>query len=119
VDWLAERREPSKANQEKIAKAYGFMAGRWPAEIERRKVEITGEVRIGRDVRTRGQRGHAPLIVDGSQGDWSRMQEAWEDGEPDEDDFEEWFIEDVLEADLGESSEPWEFTGADYTVVIA
>jgi hypothetical protein len=118
VDWLAERREPSKANQNLIAAAYRMMAGSWPKHIERQEVEIRGEVSIGDDVRNRGARGTSGLVIDGSAGDWRRMRDAWEAGETDPDDFEDWFIEDVLEADLGESSEPWEFTGNDYEVLI-
>lgn len=118
VDWLAERRDPSAANQSKIARAYQIMAGRWPEEIERQGVEITGLVRIGGDERERGVPPHAPLRIDGSAGDWGRMRRAWNEADVSADSFEEWFIEDVLEADLGDSSEPWEFPGSAYTVVI-
>lgn len=118
VDWLAERREPSKANQSLIAKAYQMMAGYWPEHIERQDVEIRGEVSIGNDTRDRGSNNTAGLVIDGSQGDWRRMRDAWEAGDPDPDDFEDWFVEDVLEADLGEFSDPPEFGGSNYTVVI-
>jgi hypothetical protein len=123
VDWLAERRDPSPANQRLIAKAYALMAGRWPAEVEQRVLEIRGRVRIGDDDRDRGGtstkgRGTAGLLVDGGAGDWSQLRDAWESGDVDPEDVEEWFIEDILEADLGESSEAWEFPGGSYTVVI-
>lgn len=119
VDWLAERREPSKANQALIDKAYGFMRGRWPDAVERRRVDIHGVVKIGDDERERGNgTGRAPLTVDGNVGDWRRLRDAWNANEVSPEDFEEWFIEDVLEADLGESSEPWEFPGSSYTVQI-
>lgn len=118
VDWLAERREPNAANQLRIAAAYRTMAGYWPQHIERQDVDIHGEVTIGSDVRTRGSADSAPLTIDGSAGDWRRLREGWEAGDPEPGDFEEWFIEDVLEADLGEWSEPPEFTGSNYTVVI-
>jgi transcriptional regulator with XRE-family HTH domain len=114
LDWLAERREPSKANQERIAKAYGIMAGRWPDDVEGREFSIRGEVKTGDDERTR------TLTIDSSAPgvDWRRMRDAWEDGEPDPDDFEDWFIEDVIEMDIGEGSDGWEFPGGSYTVVI-
>lgn len=118
VDWLAERREPNAENKGKIHKAYRMMAGRWPTEIERRTVSISGKVRIGDDERERGSKGNAALHIDGSAGNWAQMKTAWNAGDVDEEEFEEWFIEDVLEADLGDSSEPWEFPGSSYTVVI-
>ena len=120
MDWLAERSEPTAENQRRIAAAYGIMRGEWPAQIERGQFAIRGEVKIGEDRRDRGSSGTAELAIDGREGDWSRMRRAWEDG--DTDDEEEWesmFIEDVIEADLGESSEPWEFPGTSYTVTIS
>lgn len=110
--------EPSQANQRKIAEAYAIMAGRWPQEVEHQDVSVTGTVQMGPDVRDRGSKGHSPLLVDGRAGSWQRLRDAWESGDVDADDFEEWWIEDVLEADLGEGSEPWEFPGSSYTVVI-
>ncbi len=121
VDWLAERREPSPANQLLIDKAYRLMAGRWPEEIERKRFDIIGEVAIGGDVRERGRDGHAPLTIDGSaasSSDWAPMRRAWEDGDVRDDYFEDGFL-DIIEADLGEFSEPPEFTGNDYEVVIS
>jgi hypothetical protein len=120
VDWLAERREPSRANQDLIAKAYQLMAGRWPVEIEQKKFRIYGEVSIADDARDRGAKGTAPLEIDGSQAmsnDWAEMREAWESGEVDPDDFEDDFM-DIIEADLGEFSDPPQFTGNSYQVVI-
>lgn len=120
VDWLAERREPSKQNQGLIDKAYRMMAGRWPEEIERKKFWITGEVTIGSDTRVRGADGHNALEIDGSaagSNDWQPMRDAWLNGEVDPDQFEEDFI-GIIEADLGEFSDPPEFSGNSYTVVI-
>lgn len=116
--WLSDPDYPiRRSDREKIARAYGIMAGRWPGDP--RKVDISGQVKIGPDVRTRGEKGRAPLRVDGSDGSWSRIREAWESGEElDPGDVEDWFIEDVLEADLGESSQPYEFPGGGYTVTI-
>ncbi|MFJ3812592.1 hypothetical protein ACIPWE_40315 [Streptomyces sp. NPDC090073] len=117
--WLAEDVEPNADNQRRIGQAYRIMAGYWPEQVERQSVDIIGEVSIGDDVRHRGGKNTAALTIDGSAGDWRRMREAWEDGDdPDPGDYEEWFVEDILEADLGEWSVPPEFTGSDYTVII-
>lgn len=118
TDWLAERVEPSKANQARIAKAYAAMAGRWPKEVERARFEISGTVKSGSDSRDRGTSDAAAFLIEGSEGNWDRMREAWEEGEVDPDEFEEWFIEDVIDEDLGEPSEQWEFPGGSYDVVI-
>lgn len=118
-NWLSEKVEPNPANQRKIAHAYAIMAGRWPAEVERQSVDIHGEVTIADDSRERGGgSGNAALTIDGREGDWSRMKAQWNKGTPSADDFEEFFVVDVLEADLGEFSDPPEFTGSSYTVVI-
>ena len=121
-DWLTERREPSKQNRSLIDKAYRLMAGHWPEEIENKKFRISGEVSLGDDTRDRGNGVHAPLEIDGSEaglGGWDRMRRAWNAGDVDEEDFEDWFVEDVLEADLGEMSQAPEFPGGSYSVVIA
>lgn len=120
MDWLAERREPTAENRRKIAEAYEVMAGRWPTSVERAQIEIAGTVKMGADERERGTGNTAALVVDGSVGDWSRIREAWESGEElNDDDIEEWFGEDVIEEDLGEGSEPWEFPGGSYTVSLS
>jgi hypothetical protein len=119
MDWLTERREPSKANQARIAEAYRIMGGRWPAEVERSDFLIKGVTKCGNERdRDRGSGNEAPLLIDGREGRWDRMREQWEDGEPDPDDFEDWFIEDVIDEDLGEPSEQWEMPGGAYTVTI-
>lgn len=117
-DWLAERRQPSKANQGLIAKAYAIMAGRWPAEVEGRQFAISGDVQTGGDTRTRGGANASPLVIDSTPAHWTRMRDAWNAGDVDEQDFEDWFIEDVIEEDIGEGSDGWDFPGGSYTVVI-
>lgn len=115
--WLAEQVSPSPANQRKIAEAYALMAGRWPGNPA--EVRITGRVKMGDDDRFRGSDRTAPLIIDGTAGDWRRIREAWEAGDLENlEDLEDHFSEDIVEADLGEGSEPWEFPGSDYTVTI-
>lgn len=117
--WLAEQQAPSPANQRLIARAYERMAGRWPAsQVEGKEVRISGRVVIGRDDRERGTRGSAPLLVDSSAGSWDSIRDMWQDGDADPDDVEDAFVADILEADLGETTEPWEFPGTNYTVVI-
>jgi hypothetical protein len=118
MDWLTERREPSAENQRKINAAYRLMAGQWPAQIQGKEFRITGLVKIGPDVRDRGN-GMAAFLIDSGPADWSRMKRAWESGtELDEDEWEEWFVLDVIEPDLGEMTDPPEFPGTSYTVVI-
>lgn len=112
VDWLAERREPSRANQALIAKAYALMAGRWPAEVQGREVSIRGVIKTGNDERTR------TLNLDSSSANWDRIKADWESGDVDPDNFEEYLIEDVIEEDIGEGSDGWEFPGGSYTVTI-
>ncbi|MFV6033173.1 hypothetical protein [Streptomyces sp. NPDC056264] len=117
--WLSQEVEPNPANRAKIAEAYQRMAGRWPAAaVEGKDVRIRGDVQMGEDRRNRGGGDSAPLLVDSSGGNWSRMRDAWNRGEVDADEFEEYFILDVLEADLGEGSEEWEFPGGTYSVTI-
>ena len=118
MGWLSESQEPSKANRTAIARAYDRMAGGWDPANERRDYRITGTVKIGRDVRERGARGRAPLLVDGRQGDWESIREAWNAGELDSDQAEDLFVSDVIDNDpaLSSSSDPFEFPGGSYTI---
>ena len=95
------------------------MAGRWPDGIERQDINLHGQVRTGNDSRERGGSSpSAPFLIDGRAGDWRRIKEAWNAGDVNADDVEDLFIEDVIEADIGEGSDEWEFPGGSYTVVI-
>lgn len=114
--WLSQDQEPNAANRSKIAAAYERMAGRWPEHIERREFSIRGVVQMGRDVRDRGGRDGGPLVIDGGAGQWDRMKRAWLSGDVDPEEFEDWFVEDVMEMDIGEGSEEWEFPGGAYTI---
>jgi hypothetical protein len=117
--WLSEQQTPSPANRSLIERAYRAMAGRWPgAAIEGKDIRITGRVGIGSDVRARGTAGAAPFLIDGSAGSWDAIRDEWQSGEPDAEQVEDDFIEDVLEADLGEATEEWSFPGGGYTVTI-
>lgn len=115
--WLAETQAPSPANRELIERAYRAMAGTFPREaLQGHRFEIRGRVTMGRDSRVRGDQGHAPLRIEGSSGDWSRIEEAWEDGDLDAELFEELFIEDVIYEDIGAGAEYMEFGGGGYSV---
>lgn len=116
--WLAEKVVPTPANRLKIAEAYALMAGHWPPGVEGQDIRITGKVGIGGDVRERGTAGKAAFLVDGSVGSWQRIKDEWRTGDPDPEDIEGYFIEDLLEADLGEATEEWSLPGTSYTVVI-
>jgi hypothetical protein len=117
--WLAQSVEPNAANRAKIQAAYDVMRGRWPEGHERQDIEITGTIKIADDERDRGDGTNAAFLVDGRQGNWDRMRRAWESGEElDDDEWEEWFVEDVMEADLGEFSTAPEFPGGSYTVTL-
>ena len=126
LTWLAwageEDPAPSKANQEKIAKAYALLRGRqWPREVERMSFAITGQVTMGSDTRVRGRDGNAALLIDGSQAsanDWEPMRSAWDSGSVSASQFEEDF-KVIVEADIGESSEPIQFDGNDYVVEVS
>lgn len=126
VDWLAERREPSPANRQKINAAYQLLAGGiWNPAVERHLYEITGWVSTGRgqdqDLRYRGATSgpdqSAPLRIDGREGRWYRIRQAYESGELTDEKAEEWFISDVIVEDIGEGSPGgWEFPGSSYSV---
>jgi hypothetical protein len=123
---LAERREPSPANQAAINRAYQLLAGGiWDPAHESRLYEIKGWVQTGhganQDLRYRGipsgEDQSAPFRIDGSEGRWTRIREGYESGEIDEDRAEEWFVADVVDEDIGDgSSGGWEFPGASYSV---
>lgn len=120
--WLAEEVEPTAKNRALIADAYDRMRGRWNPSIERKTFEITGDVTIASDTRARGDGGAAPFRVDGSMaglGRWRELEARWRSGELEA----EWLAHDwfqaLIEDDLGEMSDPPEFDGSSYTVVIA
>jgi hypothetical protein len=117
LGWLAEEHTPRPSNRGAIQAAYDRLRGGFPESITGAKIEITGVVRTGDDVRERGTHG-APLRVDGSFGNWDRIRDLWESGDYDAADLEDAFIEDVVYEDpaLGDGSGGWEFPGGGYTV---
>lgn len=114
--WLAETQTPSPSNQAKIREAYQRMAGRFDESVARGTYEISGTVQTGTDVRDRGNGQHAPLRIDASQGRWGEIRHRWNAGEMSAEDWEDLFISDVIEEDLGEGSDGWAFPGVGYKV---
>ena len=104
--WLAEERTPTKANQAKIHEAYEAAARKaFPESMKHGTLEITGLVGTGNDFRERGgSSGRQPFRIDADSGDWDAIEEAWEDGTLDAELFEDLFISDVVEEDIGEGS---------------
>ncbi|MEV8547312.1 hypothetical protein [Streptomyces sp. NPDC051572] len=87
-----------------------------PDHVRSGQYEISGSVTTGTDERVRGTRDAAPLRIDGSRGGWDAIEELWIAGELTADEFEDRFIEDVIEQDIGAGSDGWEFGGSSYSV---
>ncbi|MFD7137210.1 hypothetical protein ACFV9Y_38390, partial [Streptomyces sp. NPDC059894] len=79
---------------------------------------VSGVVKTGDDVRTRGTPDANPLRIDGSRGNWDQIEELWLAGELTDDEFEDHFIDDVIVEDIGEGTDGWEFPGASYAVEV-
>lgn len=118
LGWLAESQTPNAENQRKIQQAYEAAARRpFPESMKSGTIEISGIVCTGNDCRNRGGgSGRAPFRVDAGAGDWDAIEEAWEDGTLDAELFEDLFVADVIEEDIGEGSDTWSFPGASYSV---
>lgn len=114
--WLGGGQKPSKRYAAVIGAAYEAMRrGRIPREVKGGKMRITGRVGTGPDVRDRGTSGNAPLEIDLSNGDWDRLDQAWNDDGVDDYDIEEIVSADLIEPDIG-GSDWWYFPGGNYTV---
>ncbi|WP_405969025.1 hypothetical protein OG496_00405 [Streptomyces sp. NBC_00988] len=68
------------------------------------------------DRRQRGTADAAPLRIDGERGDWDAIEELWIAGELTDTGFEDHFIGDVIEQDIGAGTDGWEFDGSSYSV---
>lgn len=113
--WLAGN-EPTKANQERIAAAYRRLANDFPAGVKGKTQQITGLVDIGGDLRDRGGAdGVALKIGAGNGGDWTRIEDAWNDGTLTADLLEDLYYEDVVVPDL-DSTDDIAFPGSSYSV---
>lgn len=120
--WLSDAREPTRRNQEIIARAY-YGRGR-RAELLARFLNadalITGLVETERGrPRYRG-RDEAPLLIDHSEGDWTawggRLLTELLRGVPDPKKVQDYYIQDVILEDLSFSY--LEFPGNHYEVEI-
>ena len=115
--WLGGGQKPGKKYAAVISAAYDAMRrGRIPREVKNGKMHITGKVGTGSDVRDRGSTGHAPLLVDLSNGDWTRLDQDWADEDALTDlDLEAVVSEDLIEPDIG-GSDWWYFPPSAFTV---
>lgn len=112
--WLSGEVRPTLANQQLIAKAYQAMRGGFDRGFTSATYSITGRVTIDNDSRERGQRGTAPLRIDGSRGRWDRIEDEWNHS-ADPERLEHLFVHDVVLKDLNFSKPP-RFDGDDYEV---
>jgi hypothetical protein len=113
--WLSGDVAASPANQELISKAYQAMAGGWSSSWEAKDFKISGRLTQGNDSRMRGFGRNAPLLINGSLGDWEPIEDAWNDG-VDAETLEQLFIAHVVVPNLGTGSYPWKFDGDRYEV---
>ena len=116
--WLDGTSHPNRANAQAITRAYRAMAaGGVPGWAVDAKMSITGQVGAGRDVRDRGSGGNAPLRIDLGQGDFRGV--AGVAGDADDDDLDDLIGEELVAADVGDTSGGWSFPGGAYTVSIS
>jgi hypothetical protein len=113
--WLSGRRDATPANRGLIAEAYRIMQGGFSASWRDAVFNITGRVTMGSDSRDRGNGRHSSFRVEGDQGRWDRIEEAWNAG-ADADTIEELFIEDVVIEGVDGISDSIEFNGTFYVV---
>jgi hypothetical protein len=118
LGWLSEQQAPNAANRARIREAYASLQKGFNRAALQRDLRLSGVVATGpRDRRNRGADGHMPLLIDGSAGNWDRIEQLWNwDAVPS--DFEDAFIYDVIREDdaLGEGSDGWDFPGSSYSV---
>jgi hypothetical protein len=113
-NWLSGSATASRANQGLIEQAYHAMQGGFSAGWKTTEYQISGRVTIGADSRDRGNGRHSPLLVDGRDGDWARIEDAWNRGAGPEE-LERLFVEDVV-LEIDGLSDDIEFDGSSYTV---
>jgi hypothetical protein len=112
--WLGRTREPTPENQRRIDHAYRILAGRvWNPRFETRKYKIHGVV-------DSGDRSEVRTLAIG-EGDyefakWDRIKKEVESLNPDPKKIQEYFTDDVIVEDIGDTSPTWDFPGTSYTV---
>jgi len=121
VNWLSDPEyNVRRSYRDLIHTAYEnvaiVLAEPVPDRVKNGQYEISGSVTTGTDERVRGTRDAAPLRIAGSRGDWDVIEELWTAGELTDDEFEDRFIDDVIEQDIGAGSDGWEFSGSSYSV---
>ena len=116
--WLDGTSHPNKANAEAINRAYKDMQrGGLPGWFKKGQMSISGQVGNGNDVRDRGSHGHAPLRVELSGGNMSRVESGLDRDGTEEVDWDE-LAGDLVDEDLP-SSGGWEFPGSSYSVTVS
>jgi hypothetical protein len=91
------------------------MRGEWNEGIEGKSVAITGDITIAADLRNRTLNLHTGAGDDC----WRELKRRWKSGEMDAEWLAEEWIYLVIEDALGEMSDPPEFVGGSYTVVLS
>ncbi|MFE3384793.1 hypothetical protein [Streptomyces anulatus] len=122
IHWLSEPEYAVRRSyQEQIRTAYEDAATTpatpLPPDFKVHQFRITGTVQIARDTRDRGTGGEAPLRIDGRNGAWARIEQAWLTDQLTDEAFEEYFIDDVVVEDIGDGTDGWQFPGSWYQVV--
>lgn len=122
LSWLSEPDYPVRRSyRAQIRSAYEDAATipptPVPSELRVHQFRITGTVQIARDIRDRGTQGEAPLRIDGRNGTWTRIEQAWLTGQLTDEVFEEYFIDDILVEDIGDGTDGWQFPGDWYQVI--
>jgi hypothetical protein len=113
--WLSGSATATRANQGLIAQAYESMRGGFNPSWKTAEHQISGRITMGSDSRDRGNGQHSPFLVDGRDGRWDRIEDAWNRG-ADPDELEHLFVEDVILNAVDGISDSIEFDGASYTV---
>lgn len=97
--------------ESKIHQAYEVLAGAvWNPANERRIYAIEGEIDSG------DRSEHRVLRIDGKRGQWDEIRRRYLEGDLTPEEAEVLFITEVIESDIGESTEPWNFPGSYYDI---
>lgn len=112
--WLSQAREPSAENKRRIDLAYRILAGRvWNPLNQTRTYAIHGLIGSGdrTEIRTL-----TIGIGDYEEAKWDNLRREFEKFRPNPKWIEQYFIEDVIVEDIGDTTGHWEFPGASYTI---
>ncbi len=124
IRWLKQAQEPSAENQRKISEAYGYLKGKpWEESHQTRRYSIHGVIDSGDRIETRTLEIG---LGDYEDARWDRIRKEYETGNPNPKKIEEYFIEDVISEDIGDTSprtngddlavNGWAFPGPSYTI---